>query len=73
MHMNETGHPTRAHTNLLPQTQPLPSPPSGGLQSLGAEPPYARGWPDATIAGPEKNRKRNLPQQVRLGYETAKE
>ena len=55
MQINEAGHPARAHTTLLPQIWPLPSPPSGGLQSLGTE-PHAEGWPDVTSAGPGKRR-----------------
>ena len=64
--MNRTGHPARAYTSLLLQTWPLPTPPSGGLQFLGAEPPHTQGWPDVISAGPEKKKKRDLSQRSGL-------
>ena len=71
MQINGTGHPARAHTGLLPQTWPLPTPPFGGLQSLGTEPPYTKGWPDVASVGPEKGDR--SVTKVRLSHKTAKE
>ena len=42
------GHFIRAHTGLLLQTQPLPTP--------DTELVHAEGWPDITNAGPVKKK-----------------
>ena len=70
MQMNRTEHPTKAHRGLPSQTQPLPTPPSEGLQSLSTE-PHAEGWPDETSAGPEK-KERDLSQRSGLAMKQLK-
>ena len=69
---NEIGHPSEAHISLLPQNQPLPAPPSGGLQLPNAEPLPIADWPDAINAVP-KNRREGSVTKVRLSHETAEE
>ena len=69
---NEKGHPARACTSLLPWNWPPTAPPSGDLQSQGAELLPTTGWPNAKHAVPEKRGERSVTK-VRLSHETAKE